>query len=144
LERVDSFKLSEVHYLPKEFEPGILYFSKEFEVAGHLCPCGCENKIITPINPIEWTLEITKHGPTLYPSIGNWQLPCKSHYWITRGEVEWSYEMSVEEIIAGNKCEEERREKYYETLQKKSSKSILRRISKWLKKLLNPPNHLQT
>jgi len=142
LERVDSFKLIEVYYLPIDFKPNTLYFSKEFEVAGHLCACGCENKIITPINPVEWALEITRYGPTLYPSIGNWQLPCKSHYWISKGKVEWSYKMTEDEIFAGNKCEEVRREKYYENLQNRRSKSIFRKIKNWLIKLLNRPNNL--
>ena len=110
---MDTFKLQRVQHMPRELEPGVFYFSEEFEVAGHLCPCGCENKVITPIGPTEWSLVIRKERPTLYPSIGNWQIPCRSHYWIREGQVKWSYQWSEEQIAAGRKKEEKRRKKYY-------------------------------
>lgn len=85
---MERIKLLKVHYLPKELKEGFLYVSNEFGVAGHLCPCGCKNKIITPLDPTEWSFKEVDDKPTLFPSIGNWQLPCKSHYWITNGLIE--------------------------------------------------------
>ena len=118
-------KLLKVHYLPKELEEGLLYVSNEFGVAGHLCPCGCKNKIITPLDPAEWSFKEVNNKPTLYPSIGNWQLPCKSHYWIIDGEIEWSYQWSEEQIIEGREAEEEKRKSYYDSLEKKHKKQSL-------------------
>src|SRR5688572_27803500 len=106
---MDIIKLLLVQYLPKELEAGVLYVSKEFGVAGHLCPCGCGNKIITPLGSNEWSFTEYKGKPTLYPSLGNWQLPCKSHYWITEGEIEWSYQWTDEKIKEGYRYEEMRR-----------------------------------
>ena len=132
---INKLSLNMVHYMPKELEPGILYVSDEFGVAGHMCPCGCGNKIITPLGPTDWSLTIKKGKPTLYPSIGNWQLPCRSHYWVKDGSIMWSYSWSEEQIVAGRQKEEKRRKSYYNNLPlKKKSKSILRRAFNWLLK----------
>lgn len=129
---VNKLKLFEVKFLPKNLEEGILYVSKEYNVAGHMCPCGCGNKIITPLTSTEWNLNIINDEPTLYPSIGNWQLPCKSHYWIREGEIEWSYQWSEEQITEGSRAEEERRKAYYEKVEIKTHKpSLIIRILNW-------------
>ena len=75
---VNIVTLERVKYLPRELLPGTLYVSKEFAVAGHLCACGCGSKVITPLGPAEWTFSERKGRPTLRPSVGNWQLPCRS------------------------------------------------------------------
>ena len=120
---MEQIKLLKVEYLPKDLEQGILYVSEEFGIAGHLCPCGCENKIMTPLDPSEWSFKEVKNKPTLYPSIGNWQLPCRSHYWITNGNIEWSYDWSEEEIIAGREAEVRKRQAYYDDLESKQVKN---------------------
>ncbi len=130
---MNTIKLNLVHYIPKELEPGILYVSEEFETAGHMCPCGCGNKIITPLGTTDWSLTVRGGRPTLYPSIGNWQIPCRSHYWINDGSIEWSYQWTEKQILAGRQNEEKRRKKYYKNLeQKKKKRSIFRRILNWL------------
>lgn len=73
-----------VDLMPDVLEQGILYISKECEVAIHLCLCGCGMQTVTPLwEPHGWHL--TEKGDTvsLSPSIGNYQFPCKSHYIIT-------------------------------------------------------------
>lgn len=76
-----------VHYMPKELKPGVLYVSVEFGIAVHLCACGCGSKIRTPLGPTEWAVEETRSGPTLRPSVGNWQHACQSHYWKRWGKL---------------------------------------------------------
>lgn len=125
-----QIRLQRVQYMPVELESGVLYVAEEFGAAAHLCPCGCGCKVRTPLGPTEWSLEETKSGPSLYPSIGNWQLPCKSHYWITQGEVIWSVEWTSEQIAAGRRAEEERRRDYYESLYRASG-GILRKLWRW-------------
>ena len=93
-----DFQLKRVRFMPRQLEPGLLYVSEEFEVAGHLCACGCGNKVITPLGQAEWSFEDEKEGPTLRPSIGSWQLPCKSHYWILAGKVRLAEQWTPEEI----------------------------------------------
>lgn len=120
-------KMQRVHYMPSQLEPGVLYLSEEFGTAAHLCACGCGSKVRTPLGVTEWAVEETTHGPTLCPSVGNWQLPCRSHYWIEDGEIIWSGEWTLEEVLAGRRAEEERRLAYYRGLQTRQP-SMLRRL----------------
>lgn len=119
---INKIKLLEVTYLPTKLEPSILYVSKKYGVAGHLCPCGCGNKIITPLGGTEWHLKIKKGKPTLYPSLGNWQLSCKSHYWIINGEIEWASQWSEEQIKTGWDAEEMKRSRYFKKVITKNRK----------------------
>ena len=129
-----KIELQHVYYMPKVLKPGVLYVSEEFGAAAHLCACGCGSKIRTPLGPTEWLLEETELGPTLNPSIGNWQLPCQSHYLIIRGEVIWSPKWTPEEIAAGRRREQEQRRAYYDELDRKRA-GVLRRFWQWIKHL---------
>lgn len=111
-----NIKLQYVKYMPKELEPGVLYVSKEFNTAAHLCLCGCGSKVRTPLTPTEWSLTVSERGPTLRPSIGNWQLPCKSHYLITNGHVTWSTQWTNAQINYGRKKEDQQRKMYFERI----------------------------
>ena len=121
--------------MPTEFEPGILYVAEKFGAAAHLCPCGCGTIVRTPLDQTEWSLEETEEGPTLDPSIGNWQESCQSHYWITRGKVIWAPKWSPGQIEAGRLREQERRNQYYEA-QERQKQSKLRTIWNRIKSIL--------
>lgn len=126
------FSLQRVQYMPKQLESGALYVAQEFGAAAHLCACGCGSKIRTPLGPTEWEVEETARGPSLRPSVGNWQKACQSHYWIREGEVIWSEQWSFEEITVGRAREEARRTAYYDSLYKKRP-GLLRRGWDWVK-----------
>lgn len=127
--------LRRVEYVPRILEQGILYVSEEFAVAAHLCACGCGNKVVTPLGPAEWTLSVRNGVPTLHPSIGNWQLPCRSHYLVVDGHIRWARQWSDAEIVAGRQSEEQRRQAYYATLEQE--RRIWVRIWKWIIRLLS-------
>jgi hypothetical protein len=110
-----KIKLQKVAYMPKQLEAGVLYVAEEFGAAAHLCPCGCGSKVRTPLGPTEWRLEETPNGPTLDPSVGNWQLACKSHYWIQDGEINWAEKWTPRQIKRGRAFEQARRERYYDS-----------------------------
>lgn len=129
-----KFEIRAVHYMPKELRPGILYVSKEFDIAIHLCACGCGSKVKTPLGSTEWSVKKTKTGPTLRPSVGNWQQPCQSHYWITGGKVEWAEEWTPEEIATGRRHEEERRQAHYNVIARRRS-GVVRRFMRWFASL---------
>lgn len=107
------FRIERVHYMPRDLEPQVLYVSEEFNTAAHLCACGCRTKVRTPLGPTEWSVEADASGPTLWPSVGNWQLPCRSHYVIRRGDVVWCEAWTAEEVAGGRAAEEQRRQAYY-------------------------------
>ena len=129
------FRLERVRYIPRELESGVLYVAEEFGAAAHLCPCGCGSKVRTPLAPTEWKLEESELGPSLVPSIGNWQKPCQSHYWIRQGEVIWSERWTPQEIAEGRACEEMRRRAYYDALYRPRG-GKLRRLWNWAKRIL--------
>lgn len=133
--KLSSIKLRNVAYMPKELEPGILYAALEFGAVAHLCACGCGTKIRTPLGVTEWSLREGPQGPTLRPSVGNWQQPCRSHYLITNGEIEWAGQWTAAQIAAGRKREEDRRAAHYEAKYAKQ-RGILVQFWNWLKKLL--------
>lgn len=136
MNKLTRITLVRVHYIPKTLEPGMLYVSEEFGAVLHLCACGCGAKVSTPLGPTEWTLEETPAGPSLKPSVGNWQLPCKSHYWIDGGSVLWAEQWTPERIAAGRRMEEQRRRAYYDALDRRRG-GFLRRLWRWIKGLIS-------
>lgn len=108
-----DFRLVKVHYVPATLEPGVLYVSDEYKIAMHLCACGCGSKVPVSLGPAGWTFTERDGRPTIRPSIGNGQLPCRSHYFITDGRIEWAQAMSAAQTIAALKSDHGRREAYY-------------------------------
>lgn len=106
-------ELQRVEHMPAELQAGVLYVSERFSTAAHLCACGCGSKVRTPLGPTEWTVWATPDGPSVRPSIGNWQRPCRSHYVIDRGRILWAGEWTAAEIEAGRRQESARREAYF-------------------------------
>jgi hypothetical protein len=78
-------------------EPGIIYVSAEYSTAGHLCPCGCEREVVTKLSPARWRL-IFDGEVSLRPSVATASMPCNSHYFITRGTVEWQHSLSAADV----------------------------------------------
>jgi hypothetical protein len=134
MQKLMKIKLVRVHYVPKELKSGLLYVSEEFGAAVHLCACGCGSKVSTPLGVTEWALEETATGPSLTPSVGNWQLPCQSHYWIRGGTIVWSTKWTGAQVAAGRREEENRRRAYFDTLDRERA-GILQRLWHWLKSL---------
>ena len=77
-----------VESFPAPMEPGILYVSTAYSSAGHICPCGCGREVVTKLSPARWRV-IYDGEVSLKPSVAAVGLPCNSHYFITRGEVDW-------------------------------------------------------
>lgn len=92
-----------VEYMPSVIEEGIIYISVEYCTASHKCVCGCGNRIVTPLTPINWQLIFDGETISLEPSIGNWSYPCESHYWITNNEIVWSTKWSKKRIERSRK-----------------------------------------
>lgn len=87
-----------VDFIPKEIESGVVYISLKYNTMVHLCCCGCNNKVVTPLSPTGWNLRYDGDVISIKPSIGNWSFPCRSHYWISESSVEWSYVFGDKEI----------------------------------------------
>ena len=77
---VDSF--------PTPMAPGVLYVSTTYSSAGHLCPCGCRGEVVTKLSPARYRV-VFDGEVSLRPSVAAVGLRCNSHYFITRGQVDW-------------------------------------------------------
>jgi hypothetical protein len=87
-----------VEFIPRQLDEGVLYISERFQTASHKCACGCGEKVVTPLSPVEWRL--SRDGPvvSLHPSIGNWNYACRSHYFIRNNRIHWAGQMSNKDI----------------------------------------------
>jgi hypothetical protein len=124
-----------VHYVPETLDSGVLYISKKFMTASHLCCCGCGIKIVTPFSPTEYELTEIDNEVSLHPSIGNWNHPCQSHYLIKRNAVIWVGRMSRAEIEAGRALDAALRDAYYGEPVPSGWRALLLSITTWWKRL---------
>jgi hypothetical protein len=93
-------------------------------MSGHLCACGCGDFVQLPITPVDFRIIAGPNGPTLRPSVGNWNV-CNAHYYITDGQVQWLEALSPSQIAAGRAAEDARRTAYY-TPRRRSALQLLR------------------
>jgi hypothetical protein len=91
-----------VESFPEPLEDGYLYISRRFRSAAHNCCCGCGREVVTALKPASWTLTEEDDGTvSLWPSIGNWSYPCRSHYVIRQNKVCWCGSMTERQIQNG-------------------------------------------
>lgn len=136
---METLKYKFLEIIPDIVENGILYISMDRRVAIHLCVCGCGNEVVTPISPTDWELRYYGNAVSLYPSIGNWEFPCKSHYWIIKNEIRHAGKWSKKEIQIGKKQDKKQKEDFYKLEKVDSNSKPLKksRWKSWLVKLLN-------
>jgi hypothetical protein len=114
--------------MPDKLQDGIIYVSQKYRVALHNCCCGCKEEVSTPLAPTEYRLTMSAGKASLWPSIGNHDFPCRSHYVIDNGEVVWSGEMSRETIEAGRRHDQ--------FLKRGHKRRGLRALFAWVKEAL--------
>lgn len=92
-----------VDFIPELLEEGGLYISERFRTCSHKCFCGCGEEVVTPMSLAEW--QLTREGDlvSLWPSVGNWDYACRSHYVIRRNQVLWAGAMTVKQISRARK-----------------------------------------
>jgi hypothetical protein len=120
-----------VESFPKVLEDGVLYISRSFNTACHRCCCGCGTKIVTPIRPTEYRLTDAGGRVSLYPSVGNWNHPCQSHYVIRNGQVIEAGAMEQAQIDQGRAHDEAEKRAYY----RRARPPWLGAIWSWIKSL---------
>ncbi len=102
-----------VKTIPEVLENNVLYVSVEYATAIHKCCCGCGSEIVTPLSPTDWSMTFDGKTITLSPSIGNWSLPCQSHYWITNSKIAWAPKLNKETIKCIRNKEAQEKRTYY-------------------------------
>jgi hypothetical protein len=99
-----------VEHVPEILEPGLLYVSLDHGAMVHLCACGCGHEVSLPLSPIDWKLSYDGEKISLRPSVGNWSFPCRSHYVIEGGRVNWADDWSEEAVAVGRRRDKRRRD----------------------------------
>lgn len=123
-----------VETIPESLEEGRLYVSTRFRTASHLCACGCASRVVTPIKPAKWRFTYDGETVSLHPSIGRWQLPCRSHYWIRKNRVEWARPFDDDEIEAVLQKDADDVHAYYESRATVTPSADV--VASWWKRLL--------
>lgn len=85
--KIKQIRPEYVEFIPDCLDEGVLYISRRYRTAVHKCCCGCGREVVTPLSPAEWSVELDGSRVSLWPSIGNWSYPCRSHYVIQDGRV---------------------------------------------------------
>ena len=113
-----------VEYIPEELKERTLYISKEYGTAVHKCCCGCGREVVTPLSPTGWQLAFDGKSVSLYPSIGNWSLPCQSHYFIRKNKVVWAAQWTKQQIARSRAQEARAKEKLRSRLKDRLLKQL--------------------
>lgn len=114
--RIETIKPEFVTFIPETLQEGVLYISRKYRTATHLCCCGCRQEVVTPLKPGGWQLRMNRDRVSLYPSIGSWSLPCRSHYWIRENGVEWARQWLQAEIEAVRASDRRALQRRYDAL----------------------------
>lgn len=96
--RQTHLRSSFVEFIPDHLEDGVLYVSERFRTCSHNCCCGCGEEVVLPLSPAEWQLSRDGDTVSLWPSVGNWDYACKSHYVVRRNRVIWAGLMTAHQI----------------------------------------------
>ena len=136
--KIDQLQLQSCELIPKQLANGRLYVSKKYKMAVHLCCCGCKEEVVTPLSAVDWAFTLRNGGPSLSPSIGNWSFPCRSHYWVRGGKIQWAQDMSNARIKEIQKADKQIKSAHIQ--QKNQQRSLINLITRnirqaieWLK-----------
>lgn len=111
--RINCFVPSFVDHIPERLAPGTLYIALHYKTVVHLCCCGCGCEVVTPLSPAQWRITFNGETVSLYPSVGNWNLPCRSHYILRDGKVLEANSWSDREVAYGQDRDKSERKAYY-------------------------------
>jgi hypothetical protein len=102
-----------VNEMPESLQPGTLYVSVRYATVLHLCCCGCGSEVVTPLSPVQWRVGFDGETISLDPSVGSWDLPCRSHYVIRNGQIIEALPWSEEQVLQGQVNQKRARRNFY-------------------------------
>lgn len=106
-----------VEQLPECLEPGVLYICMEYATSAHICCCGCGEEVVTPFTPTDWRMTFDGETVSLWPSIGNWNFACRSHYFIQHERVIEAETWTAEQVEFNRRKDRVTKASYYGTLE---------------------------
>ena len=143
-----KFEHKFVETIPPTLDPHVIYISIRYRTAKHLCPCGCGHEVVTPIRPNKWDITYDGVSVSLHPSVGNWSLECKSHYWIRDNQILWSDVWNQKQIELGRAKQRFDDAEYFRTVRSvarsaeklntsQSVTSLFSKIKQWLRDIFS-------
>lgn len=102
-----------VRNVPRELDAGVLYISMDYATAVHSCCCGCGDRVVTPFTPTDWRMTFDGESISLYPSVGNWNQKCRSHYVIQQNRVLEAGPWSDAQVEAEHRRDKSAKAAYY-------------------------------
>lgn len=120
-----------VEFIPETLSDGVVYVSIPYATAAHSCFCGCGSKVVTPLSKRGWSVTYDGESVSLYPSIGNYGLPCQSHYFVRNDQVQWARAMSQDAIDSDRRRDGLLSDEISENHGNESSISIGKRLIAW-------------
>lgn len=131
-----------VEFIPDQLDEGTLYVSIPFATAVHRCFCGCGREVVTPLSPTDWKMTFDGKTVSLDPSVGSWNIPCKSHYWIRQNKIVWAGRWTDNEITGARVQERRLKDEYFMAqndaapaesgTSRERRPSLARRIRRWI------------
>lgn len=124
-----EFDLRFVDAIPSVLSPETMFVSIKYATVVHLCACGCGNEVVTPLSPRDWRLEFDGESVSIFPSIGNWSLTCRSHYWIKKNRVKWAADWPESRVENARKIDRTSREQVNPTNNFKGARQAWEKVS---------------
>ena len=124
--RNSKWQVEWVEDMPQSMRSGTLYISIKHRLIEHVCACGCGEEISLPLGKSEWRIAYDGDSISVFPSVGNWRLPCKSHYVIRENKTIWCTRWTEKQILEGRK--RDRAEKLADIRRKNWRESWLGRL----------------
>tara|TARA_R100000908_G_scaffold56123_1_gene31490 strand:+ start:24665 stop:25084 length:420 start_codon:yes stop_codon:yes gene_type:complete len=131
-----------VEFIPEheDMEDGVIYISLDYDTAVHNCVCGCDQQVVTPLSPTDWKLTYNGESVSLYPSIGNWEFDCKSHYWVKEGEVIWAERWSEQRVHSGREADQKTKSHHFEQKNDENREKLFHKFKTFLVTLFKEQN----
>ena len=73
---------------------------------------------MTPLTPTDWKMIFDGETVSLLPSVGNWQLACRSHYVIRRGQIIRAGDWTERQVAAAQARGRTAKARYYGAVQR--------------------------
>ena len=126
-----------VEFIPEheDMEGGVIYISLDYDTVVHNCVCGCGQQVVTPLSPTDWKLIYNGESVSLYPSIGNWEFDCKSHYWVKEGKVIWAEMWSEQRVCSGREADQKVKTRYYEQKNNENKETLFYKLKTYFNRL---------
>src|SRR3974390_696300 len=87
MSKIVQLRYEFVESTPETLPPGTMYVSTRYRAIVHLCLCGCGEKVLLNLDPSAWSFTFDGRSLSIWASIGNVGIPCRSHYIIERNRV---------------------------------------------------------